>query len=136
VIFEGVCSLSVPSALLAHPSGRQRVEGGDLAKQTPDQSATPKRWPPYSTRPKRSVHEREVKLLTDEEVADQLACTAKRARTLFYDGDLPGVYVGGLLRFEQAEVDAFIKRHRATGARSKARPQPTIRKRSSRRRDV
>jgi excisionase family DNA binding protein len=85
-----------------------------------------------SARPKRTVEEREVVLLTDEEVADQLACTARRVRQLFYDKQLAGVYVGVLLRFKQSEVDAFIERNVANGPRSKVAKASTLRRRPRR----
>lgn len=67
---------------------------------------------PYSAKPKRSVTERNVTLLTDEEAADVLACTAKRVRKLYYEGELPAVYVGGLFRVDVADVHAYTERRK------------------------
>jgi excisionase family DNA binding protein len=87
-----------------------------------------------SAKPKRRVDERgEDTLLTDEEVADILAITARRVRQFFYDGELPGVYVGNQLRFERAAVDALIERNRVSGPRPTAARPPTLRKRPVRR---
>lgn len=66
----------------------------------------------HSTRPKRPANERNGKLLTPGEAGDYLACTESQIRKLTYRGELRGVYVGGLLRIEIAELEAYIERNR------------------------
>jgi excisionase family DNA binding protein len=89
----------------------------DLATQKTDRATatetTPrKRAQLYSTRPKRPANERNGKLLTPGEAADYFGCTESQIRKLSYRDELTGVYVGGLLRFEIAELDAYIERNR------------------------
>ena len=70
-----------------------------------------------------------VPLLTEKEVARQLAITPRRMRDLRYAGDLPGVLVGRLIRYKQSDVDAFVERNRLDGPRPPAVRIPTMRKR-------
>ena len=65
-----------------------------------------------SAKPKRPWSEREGKVVTPEEAADYLAVTERQVRRLHYDGQLPHIMVGGLLRFLSDDLDAYIERRR------------------------
>jgi excisionase family DNA binding protein len=80
-----------------------------------DKASRPRSNRPYSAKPKRTLAERHGEVLFDEEVADKLACTARRVRKLYYAGELPGFYVGGLLRFHVDDVNAYLAGVRANG---------------------
>jgi excisionase family DNA binding protein len=51
-------------------------------------------------------------LLTAEEVAEQLSVKAEWVRELALRGDLASVKLGRYRRFQQDDVDAYVKSHR------------------------
>jgi excisionase family DNA binding protein len=99
-------------------------------REKPDVQVVEVERAPRSANPKDSVQERgEGTLLTERETARKLGITDRRVRQLRYDGDLAGVQIGGLVRYEQSEVEAFIERNRLDGPRPKAPTPSTLRKR-------
>ncbi len=65
-----------------------------------------------SAKPKRSYAERKGSLMTDEEVADELAVTARMVRRLIGRGELRGTKIGKLVRVHHDDLDVYIARQR------------------------
>jgi excisionase family DNA binding protein len=55
-------------------------------------------------------------LLTIDQLADRLGTTVRHVRRLVADRRVPFVKVGGLVRFDPADIDAWIDDHRRTTA--------------------
>lgn len=68
-----------------------------------------------STQPKRSFAERKGSMMTDEEVADELAVTARMVRRLIARRELHGTKIGKLVRIHREDLDAYIARQRGEG---------------------
>lgn len=65
-----------------------------------------------SAKPKRTLAERGGRLMTPEEVADELACTERQVWRLIGNGELRRTRVGKLVRVHRDDLDAYIARQR------------------------
>lgn len=54
------------------------------------------------------------KLLTVKEVAARLTISESSVYRLLKAGDLPSIKIGGALRFDEQDVEAYIERCKAT----------------------
>ena len=65
-----------------------------------------------STKPKRAYADRNGSLMTDDEVADELAVTSRMVRRLIERGELRGMKVGKLVRVHREDLVAYIAQQR------------------------
>ena len=65
-----------------------------------------------TAQPRRSREERNGRLLTLQDVADELAVNERMVRRLVYRYELPVTHVGKLIRVHQEDLDNYIAQQR------------------------